>query len=302
MNPDDQYAIPRFALYGDENHQLQPEFVHIEDIADRSERHDWHIKPHRHGKLFQLLFLDNGSAEVCLDEKNHKLSGYWIITIPPGAVHGFCFPADTQGKVLTMMDSLLEGHEPQIQGYFNKILELPLRIQFNPADVLFKQLLQTFDNISQEIRASQHSQNQMLNCLAKMLLITITRQLENHPQPGQEHNNARKLLINRFKQLLEEHYQQHWTVQQYAQSLNTSTSSLNRLCSEMTGVTAKEIIQHRLLIEIKRRLIYTRLPLDSIAYALGYKDPSYFSRFFKKREGISPGHYRRQKYNETETS
>lgn len=302
MNPDDRYAIPRFALYGDDSNQLQPEFVHIEDIADRSEKHDWHIKPHRHGKLFQLLFLDNGAAEVCLDEKNHKLKGHWIISIPPGTVHGFCFPADTQGKVLTMVDSLLEGHEPQIQGYFNQLLEQPLRIPFDQQDVLFKQLVQTFNNISHEIRCAQHSQNQMLNCLVKMLLITISRQLENHPQSGQESNNARKQLVNKFKQLLEENYQQHLSVQQYAKALNTSTSSLNRLCSEITGVSAKEIIQNRLLIEIKRRLIYTRLPLDSIAYALGYKDPSYFSRFFKKREGMSPGLYRQQKYHETETS
>ena len=302
MSETDQYAIPRFALYGDEGNQLQPEFVHIEDIADRSKKHDWTIKPHRHGKLFQLLFLDNGAAELRLDEETHQLKGHWIITIPPGAVHGFCFPADTRGKVLTMVDTLLEGHEPQIQGHFNQLLEQPLRIQFDPKSVLFSQLVQTFSNISQEIRAAQHSQNQMLNCLVKMLLITITRQIENNPQQGQDSQNARKLMINRFKQLLEDHYLQHWTVQQYADALNTSTSSLNRLCSDISGITAKEIIQNRLLIEIKRRLIYTQLPLDSIAYALGYKDPSYFSRFFKRHEGISPGLYRQQKYTETETS
>ncbi len=302
MSTNDPYSIPRFTLYGDEGSQLQPEFVHIEDIADRSKKHDWAIKPHRHGKLFQLLFLDNGAAELCLDEETHKLKGHWVITIPPGSVHGFSFPADTEGKVLTMVDSLLEGHEPQIQGHFNQLLQQPLRIQFNPSDVLFKQLVQTLSNISQEIRVAQYSQNQMLNCLVKMLLITITRQLEYNPQQGQDSKNARKQLVNHFKQMLEDNYMKHWTVQQYAQALNTSTSSLNRLCSEISGITAKEIIQNRLLIEIKRRLIYTRLPLDSIAYALGYKDPSYFSRFFKKREGISPGQYRQQKYNETETS
>ncbi len=302
MNKNEQNVIPGFALYGDDNNQPQPEFVHIEDIADRSQKHDWKIKPHRHGKLFQLLFIDNGSVELCLDEQSHKLNGFWIITVPPGTVHGFCFPADTKGKVLTIVDSLLEGHEPQIQRYFNQLLAQPYRIQLNYEDVLFKQLTHSFESISQELKLAQHNQQQMLNCLIQMLLINLTRQLENHPNTEQKSHHSRQQLVNQFKQLLEEKHLQHWTVQQYAKSLNTSTSSLNRLCGELTGISAKAIIQNRLLIEIKRRLIYTQLPLDSIAYTLGYKDPSYFSRFFKKHEGVSPGQYRQQKYFETETS
>lgn len=301
MSQNDNNSIPKFALYGDVNNRLQPEFVHIEDIADRSRQHDWKIKPHRHGKLFQLLYIDNGSMELCLDEENYKLEGHWIITIPPGTVHGFCFPADTEGMVLTVVDSLVEGYEPSIQNYFNLLLEQSFRLKLDTSNVLFTQLVEYLSLIKQEISGAQFGHTQMLKSLVKMILITITRQLDYQPQLEQGGMNSRKQLLNTFRQLLDVNYPQHWSVQQYAQALHTSTSSLNRLCIELIGVTAKEIIQNRLLIEIKRRLIYTQLPLDSIAYALGYKDPSYFSRFFKKQEGISPGQYRQNKYHETET-
>jgi AraC family transcriptional regulator, transcriptional activator of pobA len=299
--PDDKYSIPRFALYGDDNKHLQPDFVHIEDIADRSLENDWKIKPHRHGKLFQLLFLDNGRAELLLDEGRYKLKGNWVITIPPGTVHGFCFPADTEGMVLTVLDTLVADKDPNMQSYLNQLLLQPYRLRLESSDVLFKQMIQLLHHLKQEIKSAHYGQVQMLKYLVKMVLINISRQLENHPQSGQPHN-SRQLLVNQFRQLVETNYPQHWSVQQYAQSLHTSTSSLNRLCLEVIGVTAKELIQDRILMEIKRRLIYTRQPLDSIAYTLGYKDPSYFSRFFKKREGVSPGQYRQQKYHETETS
>jgi AraC family transcriptional regulator, transcriptional activator of pobA len=301
MMPDEKYSIPRFALYGDDNQHLQPDFVHIEDIADRSLKHDWKIKPHRHGKLFQLLFLDNGRAELCLDEENHRLNGNWVITIPPGTVHGFCFPADTEGMVLTMLDTLVEDRDPNMHSFLSQLLLQPYRLRLHSSDVLFRQLLQYLLHIKQELNSTHYGQVQMLKYLVKMVLINISRQLESHPQSEQS-NNGRQQLLNQFRHLLETNYPQHWTVQQYAQALHTSTSSLNRVCLELLGVTAKELIQDRMLIEIKRRLIYTRQPLDSIAYTLGYKDPSYFSRFFKNREGVSPGHYRQQKYHETETS
>jgi len=54
------------------------------------------------------------------------------------------------------------------------------------------------------------------------------------------------------------------------------------------------------MIEAKRRLIYTHEPLDQMAYTLGFKDPAYFSRMFKKIEQVSPSDYRKQKNTNAE--
>ncbi len=47
------------------------------------------------------------------------------------------------------------------------------------------------------------------------------------------------------------------------------------------------------MLEAKRSLIYTTLPVSKIAFDLGFNDPAYFSRFFAARAGLSPAAFRR---------
>ncbi|MGB3383878.1 MAG: helix-turn-helix domain-containing protein [Marinomonas sp.] len=47
-----------------------------------------------------------------------------------------------------------------------------------------------------------------------------------------------------------------------------------------------------MLLEAKRQLLYTSQSIEEIAYNLGFKDPAYFSRFFKKNTGYPPGRFR----------
>jgi AraC family transcriptional activator of pobA len=70
------------------------------------------------------------------------------------------------------------------------------------------------------------------------------------------------------------------------------TARLNRLCKQLLDKTAKAVPHERLLLEAKRRLIYTRSNLDEIAYDLGFQDPAYFSRFFKRATGLTAGRFR----------
>ena len=296
------FQVPKFGLYGEHPARHQPEFVHIEKISDRSSRNDWVIKPHRHGRLFQVLFLFNGDMTVSLDDEHRQLRGNWAICIPPGTVHGFSFPIGTNGEVLTVEIAMLSDGDEQDHGNLKPMIEQARFVNFSDSDVLFMQIRQYLNLIREELGNTERFYTLALNWLVKMVLLNLKRQLENSStiQTGQQ--RAKQVMLNHFRELLENHYRMHWTVKQYASALHISTSSLNRLCTEYLGITAKRAIQDRLLVEVKRRLIYTRKPIDSVAYTLGFKDPSYFSRIFKKLEGESPSDYRIRKYQETETT
>jgi AraC-like DNA-binding protein len=67
---------------------------------------------------------------------------------------------------------------------------------------------------------------------------------------------------------------------------------LNALVKKHTGMSAKESIQNRILLEIKHLLHSTTLPIKEIASQLGFSDPNYFTTFFKRFENRSPGTYR----------
>ena len=79
----------------------------------------------------------------------------------------------------------------------------------------------------------------------------------------------------------------------YARALAISAQRLNRICRDFSGKTAIELAHERVMLEAQRHLVYSAAPVEAIAYDLGFKDPGYFCRFFKRRSGLSPGGYRR---------
>ncbi|MNE34730.1 Bifunctional transcriptional activator/DNA repair enzyme AdaA [compost metagenome] len=67
---------------------------------------------------------------------------------------------------------------------------------------------------------------------------------------------------------------------------------LNSLCRELAGQTALQIIHQRLLLEAKRNLIYTNMSIGQLSDSLGFSDPTYFSRFFRRLDGQTPNAFR----------
>jgi AraC family transcriptional activator of pobA len=99
-------------------------------------------------------------------------------------------------------------------------------------------------------------------------------------------------LHTRFLALVEAHHLDHWPVQRYAERLGTSTDRLNRVTRAHAGRSALDLIHDRLQREACRRLTYLVAPVSKLAFELGFDDPAYFCRFFKRRVGVSPSAFR----------
>ncbi len=69
---------------------------------------------------------------------------------------------------------------------------------------------------------------------------------------------------------------------------------LDALCRRHAGRTAPQVIHDRIVLEAQRGLIYTGLTVAEIAYELGFVDPAYFTRFFAREVGETPGEFRRR--------
>ena len=85
------------------------------------------------------------------------------------------------------------------------------------------------------------------------------------------------------------------TIDEYAEKLFVSVSTLSRICRQQLSQTPKRLVHQRLISEARRRLVYTQQTLDEIALTLGFKDTGYFCRFFKQMEGTTAGEFRQQK-------
>ena len=81
-------------------------------------------------------------------------------------------------------------------------------------------------------------------------------------------------------------------VQQYAQELSVSPDYLSKIIKKYLGTPSQEYILDKLLLEAKRLLVFTNLSSKEIGYHIHMDDPSYFSRIFKKKTGLTPNEYR----------
>ncbi|MFD2934661.1 helix-turn-helix domain-containing protein [Spirosoma flavum] len=89
----------------------------------------------------------------------------------------------------------------------------------------------------------------------------------------------------RFKLFVEDNLTDHITIQEIAQKLALNTNSLYAIVKHYSGLSPKEFITNRLILEAKRRLYYAESSIKELAYDLGFNDPDYFSRLFKKVTG-----------------
>lgn len=286
-------AIPFYDLYGEAFIRQEPNVAHVEDIATRSRGLGWEIAPHRHNRLSQIIAVFDGQWTVDLDDKRHELQGNWLVLIPAGVVHGFHFASNTQGFVLSLNDSLLTKQDESKAGEgLSALVWKPQALEFKDSQQVEK-YCNYIKLLKHELYADEVAQNFAVTHLVQLILLTVLRQQRLQAMTLGSASRESSLLL-KFRALIEQHYQQHLAVADYAQQLHISVSKLNRLCQSLLNNSPKAIIHQRLLIEAKRRLIYTQQSVEEISELLGFSDPAYFSRFFKQMVGLTAGAFRQQ--------
>lgn len=95
-----------------------------------------------------------------------------------------------------------------------------------------------------------------------------------------------------FKNLLEEQFKRLKTVSGYAGQMAVSEKRLNQATAATVGKTPKELIDGRVLLEIKRLLVHTNLSIKEIGYQIGFEEPTNFIKYFRKHEGVTPIEFR----------
>lgn len=99
-------------------------------------------------------------------------------------------------------------------------------------------------------------------------------------------------LLQKYKRLINSNFTKERQVQSYASQLGISPNYLNVLVKKYFGKSALEMINDRVVLEVKRLLSHTDYDISEIAYILGFNELSYFSRFFKRNTGMTPIEFR----------
>jgi len=283
--------IPTFKLYGEDRGWPTPDLLHWESIAQRSRQHDWVIKPHRHDNLQQLIYIESGITRARLDGLHLRIDAPTLLVIPQLTVHGFEFSPGTCGHVLTLAAPLLQQFSSNLGGQTSGLQRVGV---ISPRGEEKYRLDHLLTLIAGEYQGFHLYRDIMLQNLTTQLLVWVVRQQgEGESVPRNTRDKSKQRFIQ-FQQLVEQHYREHQPLDFYAAILKISTPHLNSICRQVAAVSALRVIHERVLLEARRDLIYTAYTVREISDGLGFSEPAYFTRFFKRLQEISPLMFRRQ--------
>lgn len=144
-----------------------------------------------------------------------------------------------------------------------------------------------------EMESKDNLQIEMLQMMLKRLLILSTR-IYKQQNTILDTPVSKLEILKMFNFLVESYFKEHHDVAFYASKLNKTPKSISNLFLTYGNKSPLVIIQDRIMLEARRLLQKTNMPVKEISYILGYEDIQTFSRFFKSKEKMSPIAYRQQ--------
>lgn len=255
--------------------------------------------PHFHD--FFQVFLIQGQARLMHDFRDYKVSGVTLFFLAPGQVHTI-YPrsASMHGTVASFTQAFFDHQAPPPSMLF----ELPFFFGsqtlpwFSVKETEAARIISLFGDLQREYDGGRRGVLEILRATLRILFIETTR-LQALDIPGREPSRA-ALLVRQFHLAVEHHFREWQALAPYAKLLSITVNHLNDVIYEETGHSAGELIRNRRLLDAKRLLLHSDLSVSEIGYQIGFHDPSYFSRFFRRYAGETPAEFResiREKYH-----
>lgn len=280
--------IPTVQIYGEQAESLTPDLLHCEPLITRSRAHEFRIKAHRHPGLTQLFYLKHGTGQAHLDGESTTLKSPCLIVISEMSVHGFIWSEDVEGLVMSISNPILAR--------VGKVLAKERLVISSTLIMTVRKNQMELENILQLLSCEySHTQDESrvhsLLSLVQLLGIWIERNAPSGINAASQ-TDRRIEYLKRYSQLINRDFVENKRVEYFANELGITASYLNNLCQQLVNKNALQLIHARIALEAKRHLIYTVQSISQIAYGLGFNDPAYFTRFFKRMTGESPKAFR----------
>ncbi len=283
--------VPAFSLYGEGIDERFPDGLHIETIHARSPIHDWRIKPHRHHDLHQFFWIASGGGTAQIEGADQKFASATALIIPPLTIHGFLFDPGTSGFVVsiptTTLDRVLTDESSLRTQLEYPVIAAPLEVAEQVAKIepLMLNSLEEFQNQGVGRRPALLAHATLISLWFARLKTKADRLSSLDEEVGAE-------MVRHYLRQIETGFRSQLPLSTYAHALGVSVPHLSRVCRRILGCSALMLLHNRIILEARRNLVYTSMTISQIAFALGFSDPAYFTRFFTDKTGCSPSAYR----------
>jgi AraC family transcriptional activator of pobA len=283
----DRSDVPTFFVYGEPSRVLDVGFLHVETVMERKSLHFGRVAPHKHPFMGQVTYWFAGGGRYQVEDRTWNFSAPAISFVPSNVVHGFDVGEQSDAIVVSISDDLLRAIGPQV----DLALDAPVLLTGDAGAPGWSRIGALLDMVMEEYRGGAAASERMLASLVGAVLSLMARLGGN---VGFEAASPVVALGLDLRRAIDRHYREDWPVGHYVERLATTPHLLDKAARTVFGQTVKEMVLERRLLEAKRLLRFTIRPMEDISREIGFEDPAYFSRFFRKRMGLSPTDWRRQ--------
>lgn len=226
--------------------------------------------PHRHA-FYSLVWFTEGNGFYVVDFQEYEIKKNGIFFVNPKQVHNWDYSENSKGYVL-IVDILLSS-------------ELPVETTYPYIDITTENNL--FEDIFSQLLDEYKRQDEMSDRHIKSDIAYLYSLSERIAGENKDYQSLADDRMQTLRQLVYENHSLH-KVEDYARKVNMPEDTFNTLVKTSTGISAKQYILDLKITEAKRQLIYSQFNINEIAFNLGFEDPSYFTRLFKKKTNLSP--------------
>jgi AraC family transcriptional activator of pobA len=282
----DKYNVPTYFVYGEPSRALDIGFFHVETVMERRSVHFGHVSPHKHPQMGQITYWFKGEGTYRIEDRTWNFSAPTVSFVPSSVVHAFDVEEHSDAVVISISDDQLRS----LAATVDLPLDAPCLIEGSAADPAWRRLERLSEMVVDEYLGTTSTSPRLLAGLVGVMLSQIARL-----GGGSDFTEASpsKQLAASLRRAIDLHYREDWTVPRYVTLLATTPHLLDKAARETFGQSVKDMLMERRLLEAKRLLMFTIRSVEDIAREIGFEDPAYFSRFFRKRTGVSPAAWRR---------
>lgn len=250
--------------------------------------------PHIH-YFYEILWFKDGVGRHTVDFTEYDVRPNTIFFLSPGQVHHFDNCTSYSGVSIKMCADFMQNDEGASSLFlkYNVFHTFDTTPCFHIDDATAHTLNILAEDMEREsANVGQFGNIDVLKALLRIFLVQTLR----HGTQDIEHRlddlKPSHMLFTRFRKMVGKEYMRLHTVQEYADGLNVAVRTLNKCVNECSNMSPLAFINQRIILEAKRMVRYTNMMIKEIAFELGYDDPSYFVKLFKRETGYLPSDFR----------
>lgn len=280
------------------NQPDKPQFA-IHDLNSYLKRNKGDAtRPHIHS-FYQIIWFKSGKGSHFVDFKEYEVCKNVLFFIAKNQVHYFDQNIQYHGILIHFNEIFLAHRDNETDLFlksaiFNNPYRQPqYRLNSHTGHILDAYIRQITQELEYE---NSFGKEALLRSYLKVFLIQVQRRKNELDETGNSLPftfTEKKSQLVKFMDLVEEQYNKGLSVSEYAHLLHVSSRTLSDITRQLLNKTPSQIVQERIILEAQRLLVHSGLNVNQIGYRLGFDDPSYFVKYFKKHAGTSPLEFRR---------